>query len=93
MGGGGKIFYPKQVWSPAGGWYCQPANWKANTAIMGLVLTGIVGLTWNLSAEREYRDKMPAPGFFPSRYWSRQIREYDQKMERKAAKKAESLFS
>ncbi|KAF2010404.1 hypothetical protein BU24DRAFT_467048 [Aaosphaeria arxii CBS 175.79] len=80
MGGGGKIPYPKHVWSPAGGWYSQPANWKANTAVMGAVLLGIVGMAWNLSANREYRDKMPEQGrFFPSRYWSKQIVEHERK--------------
>ncbi|KAL1607983.1 hypothetical protein SLS60_002922 [Paraconiothyrium brasiliense] len=68
MGGGGKIPYPKHVWSPAGGWYAQPANWKANTFVMGAVLASIVGATWMLSANLEYRDKMPQEGrFFPSR--------------------------
>ncbi|KAL9131617.1 MAG: hypothetical protein Q9217_000505 [Psora testacea] len=33
-GHGGKIPYPKHVWSPSGGWYAQPANWKSNTAVM-----------------------------------------------------------
>ncbi|BDD59778.1 hypothetical protein MAP00_004968 [Monascus purpureus] len=78
MGGGGKIPYPKEVWSPAGGWYCQPANWRANTVIAGACIIGIAAATWSLSAEREHRDKMPEPGrFFPSRYWSRQIIEYE----------------
>jgi hypothetical protein len=60
--------YPKHVWSPAGGWYAQPANWKANTAVVGLALGSIVGMAWMLSANREYRDKMPERHrFFPSR--------------------------
>ncbi|OAL03043.1 hypothetical protein IQ06DRAFT_346010 [Phaeosphaeriaceae sp. SRC1lsM3a] len=80
MGGGGKIPYPKHVWSPAGGWYAQPANWKGNTAVIGLVLTGIVGVAFMTSANLEHRDKMPEPGrFFPSRYWSRQIIEHERK--------------
>ena len=60
--------YPKHVWSPAGGWYSQPANWKANTAIMGGVILGIAALVFSVSAEREERTKFPEPGrFFPSR--------------------------
>lgn len=60
--------YPKEVWSPAGGWYSRPANWKLNTAVMGAAMLGVVAATWSLSAEREHRDKMPEPGrFFPSR--------------------------
>jgi hypothetical protein len=60
--------YPKHVWSPAGGWYAQPANWKANTAVISLVSIGIVGMVFMASARLEHRDKMPEPGrFFPSR--------------------------
>lgn len=60
--------YPKHVWSPAGGWYSQPANWKANTAIMGGVILAVLAATWNLSANLEYRERFPEKGrFFPSR--------------------------
>ncbi|KAL8969661.1 MAG: hypothetical protein Q9183_001895 [Haloplaca sp. 2 TL-2023] len=66
--GSGKLPYPKHVWSPSGGWYAQPANWKANTAVMGVVIFGITAMAWSISAEREYRTKFPEPGrFFPSR--------------------------
>ncbi|GAB1730524.1 hypothetical protein KC332_g16507 [Hortaea werneckii] len=76
--GGGKIPYPKHVWSPAGGWYAQPANWKQNTAVMGAVVVGICLMVGSVSADREHRDKMPDPDrFFPSRYWSREIREHE----------------
>jgi len=51
--------YPKHVWSPAGGWYAQPANWRTNTAIMGAVVVGITAMAWSVSADREHRDKMP----------------------------------
>jgi hypothetical protein len=30
------------VWSPAGGWWPEPAQWRANTA---LALAGAVGLS------------------------------------------------
>lgn len=62
------LSYPKHVWSPAGGWYCQPANWKQNTVIAGLCIVFLTGLAWKVSAEREVRYKRPEPGrFFPSR--------------------------
>ncbi|MCJ1418282.1 hypothetical protein MMC32_004629 [Xylographa parallela] len=65
---GGKIPYPKHVWSPAGGWYAQPANWKANTAVMAAVVVGITAMVWSVSAERETRTRFPEKGrFFPSR--------------------------
>ncbi|THX96278.1 hypothetical protein D6C98_07237 [Aureobasidium pullulans] len=70
--------YPKHVWSPAGGWYSQPKNWKANTAVMGLAVFTVAAVFFSLSADREHRYKMPEQGrFFPSRYWSRQIREHE----------------
>ncbi|KAK7956589.1 uncharacterized protein PG986_005811, partial [Apiospora aurea] len=78
QGGGPKVQYPKHVWSPSGGWYAQPSNWRANTAVFMGVIVGLTALTWNLSAEREVRYKMPEPGrFFPSRYWSKQIIEHE----------------
>lgn len=78
MGGGPKIPYPKHVWSPSGGWYTQPANWRRNTAIAGLALVSVVALVWKIDGELEFRHKMPEPGrFFPSRYWSKQIIEYE----------------
>ncbi|MCJ1365810.1 hypothetical protein MMC16_004935 [Acarospora aff. strigata] len=68
--GGGKIPYPKHVWSPSGGWYAQPANWKANTAVMAGVIIGITAMVWSISADREVRTKFPEEGrFYPSR-WS-----------------------
>lgn len=89
MGGGPRVPYPKHIWSPAGGWYTQPANWKRNTAIAGLVMFGITAAAWKLSAELEYRHKMPEPGrFVPSRYWSRQIIEHEKAQKEKAAKEA-----
>ncbi|KAM0693040.1 hypothetical protein Q7P36_007597 [Cladosporium allicinum] len=85
MGGGAKVPYPKHVWSPAGGWYTQPKNWKANTAVVMGVMLGITGLMWSVSAEREFRHKMPEPGrFAPSRYWSKQIIEHE-KAQKEAA--------
>ncbi|KAL7273512.1 hypothetical protein RUND412_003628 [Rhizina undulata] len=78
MGGGGKIPYPKHVWSPTGGWYSRPSNWKANTAIMYGVIAGVVALAWKLSADREVRTVMPDPDrVFPSRHWSKQIIEFE----------------
>ncbi|ORY86764.1 hypothetical protein BCR37DRAFT_343492 [Protomyces lactucae-debilis] len=59
MGGGGHYPYNKHIWSPTGGFWSRPQNWKANTAV---VATGIVAATafvWSVSAEIETRDKQP----------------------------------
>ncbi|KAI2464521.1 hypothetical protein F4781DRAFT_412644 [Annulohypoxylon bovei var. microspora] len=78
MGGGPRVSYPKHVWSPSGGWYTQPSNWKLNTAAFFGVMITLTAAVWKLSAEREFRHKMPEEGrFFPSRYWSKQIREHE----------------
>lgn len=31
MGGGNKFHYPKWVWTPTGGWWANPRNWRRNT--------------------------------------------------------------
>ncbi|KAK5660341.1 hypothetical protein OQA88_12882 [Cercophora sp. LCS_1] len=91
MGGGPRVPYPKHVWSPAGGWYTQPSNWKRNTAIASVCMWVIVGFTWKLSAEIEERHKMPEAGrFYPSRYWSRQIVEHEKREKEKALQTPES---
>jgi hypothetical protein len=60
--------YPKHVWSPAGGWYTQPKNWKVNTAVMLTAVVGVTALAWKYSAENEFRTKFPEEGrFYPSR--------------------------
>ncbi|KAM4064705.1 hypothetical protein HRG_004934 [Hirsutella rhossiliensis] len=77
--------YPKHVWSPSGGWYAQPANWRANTLIAGVVMAGVLAVTWKFSAERETWSRKPEPGdWFPSRNWSRQLIEWDKEDRLKA---------
>ncbi|CAM9868066.1 unnamed protein product [Discosporangium mesarthrocarpum] len=53
MGGGRRFHYPKYVWSPSGGWWGNPANWKQNTAValvcIGITCAGI----FKVSADRE----------------------------------------
>ncbi|GJD00459.1 hypothetical protein ColKHC_09284 [Colletotrichum higginsianum] len=84
---GSSYSYPKHVWSPAGGWYAQPANWKRNTAVIGAVMAGVVAVLWKISAEKEVRYVMPQEGrFFPSRYWSKQLIEYDREQAARKAK-------
>ena len=68
MGGGGKVPYPKHVWSPAGGWYAQPKNWKANTALCMVTIAGLTYATMVFGGEREEWHHNPEPGrFAPSR--------------------------
>lgn len=59
--GGGLYRYPKDVWSPTGGWWPQPRHWLRNTAIAGLGLFafGFTLVKW--SFENEVRENyLPA---------------------------------
>ncbi|CAK7568312.1 MAG: hypothetical protein SEPTF4163_006299 [Sporothrix epigloea] len=75
MGGGPKIPYPKHVWSPAGGWYAQPANWKRNTVVAGLAVVGITAIVWKIDSELD---------------WSRQIIEHEKAQKALQAQQEES---
>ena len=70
-GGGGDPHppYPK-VWSPTGSWYCDPPNWKRNTAIAFVVWFGITGITFMKSAELEVRHMNPTHPI-PSARWAK----------------------
>ncbi|KAI0342475.1 hypothetical protein BDW22DRAFT_1330888, partial [Trametopsis cervina] len=74
QGGGARYPYPKEVWSPAGGWWTRPTNWKSNTAV---AFAGILAVTygvWVVSADREVRLAEPSRGI-PSMKWAKQYRE------------------
>ncbi|KAG4253578.1 hypothetical protein FPRO03_07538 [Fusarium proliferatum] len=82
-----KLDYPKHVWSPAGGWYAQPANWRANTLIAGVVMAGIVAVTWKFSAGREQWAHRPEQGqWYASRHWSKQLKQWDEEDKGNASK-------
>ncbi|KAI9230876.1 MAG: hypothetical protein DHS80DRAFT_28329 [Piptocephalis tieghemiana] len=70
-GGAPRYDYPKEVWSPSGGWWAQPKTWKKNSLVIGLGTAVIIACTWNYSAKREYRPVKPY-GWIPSMLWARQ---------------------
>lgn len=45
--------YPKFVWTPCGGWYCDPPNWKRNTTFAALFIIASSGVAWYVSAQLE----------------------------------------
>jgi hypothetical protein len=49
----GQYPFPKEVWSPSGGWWSRPANWRSNTIValagIGLATFGV----WRISARNE----------------------------------------
>ncbi|KZT33266.1 hypothetical protein SISSUDRAFT_993284, partial [Sistotremastrum suecicum HHB10207 ss-3] len=53
--GGARFPYPKQVWSPSGGWWTRPSNWKANTLFVGVGIAAATYATFRLSASHEVR--------------------------------------
>ncbi|KAL4244938.1 hypothetical protein ABKN59_009974 [Abortiporus biennis] len=74
MGGGARYPYPKEVWSPAGGWWTRPSNWKANTAIAFAGIFAITYGAWTVSADHEYRHSEPIRPI-PSMRWAKQYRD------------------
>ncbi|GAA6010720.1 hypothetical protein JCM11491_002913 [Sporobolomyces phaffii] len=73
QGGGAHFPYPKEVWSPAGGWWTRPANWKSSTGFVflgiGLATYGI----WSYSAQKEWRHTEPTRPI-PSQMWAKQFK-------------------
>ncbi|KAF9010150.1 hypothetical protein BDQ17DRAFT_1003018 [Cyathus striatus] len=74
MGGGGRYPYPKQVWSPAGGWWTRPSNWVANTAITSAGILAITYAVWTVSANNEKRTEPPTRPI-PSMMWAKEFKE------------------
>ncbi|KAI0073534.1 hypothetical protein K474DRAFT_1700269 [Panus rudis PR-1116 ss-1] len=55
MGGGARYPYPKEVWSPAGGWWSRPSNWKSNTAVAFAGIFVITYAAFVVGRDREVR--------------------------------------
>lgn len=58
------ISYPKSVWSPAGGWWHDPVNWKRNTMVLvaGIGLVGMLIFNKGRSLEN-WHGKTPVPSW------------------------------
>ena len=67
--GGANFPYPKWVWSPAGGWWCNPTNWKRNTGIVAVGWAVISYVSFKWSAANERRLLAPVAYPMPSQYW------------------------
>ncbi|OMH84533.1 hypothetical protein AX774_g1938 [Zancudomyces culisetae] len=72
--------YPKNVWSPAGGWWSQPKAWKRNSVIVGLGTTVLTGFLFYKSAQIERRTSYPTD-WVPSMLWAKQFKEDDPKFQ------------
>lgn len=55
MGGDGRYPYPKEVWSPAGGWWPFPRAWRANTAAAFVITAALCVPVFILSESKTVR--------------------------------------
>ncbi|CAM9402805.1 unnamed protein product [Heterosigma akashiwo] len=82
MGGGAHPHFPKYVWTPTGGWFASPANWKMNTAVafvgIGCAMLGV----FQISAAKERRPIPPANRIL-SQSWCKYAKEDDPDLDRK----------
>ena len=62
MGGGTKIRFPSHVWTPTGGWYANPKNWKRNTMV---VAGGIAFLSFLIYRKGESLQRRPVGAQWP----------------------------
>jgi hypothetical protein len=71
-----------KVWSPAGGWWSNPAQWKRNTGVaFAVVAVCAVGI-FQVSAAKERRP-IPPRTHIPSQLWSKHAIEDDPSLARK----------
>lgn len=66
MGAGG--FPTNEVWSPAGGWYCDPRYWRRNTFLALGAVACIAVPVFLTSAKLEKRPHQPTHAI-PSQIW------------------------
>jgi hypothetical protein len=80
MGGTKEFAYPKYVWSPAGGWWCNPRYWKRNTAIAFMAIFAISVPVFYISAQLERR---PVPPYrqIPSQRWCKYAKVDDPRLQ------------
>ncbi|OAO16634.1 hypothetical protein AV274_1631 [Blastocystis sp. ATCC 50177/Nand II] len=80
MSGGTPFRYPKYVWSPAGGWWGQNANWRRNTRIAAVVMVALSIPVFIASANMERRP-IPPVRHIPSQYWCKHAKEDDPRLQ------------
>jgi len=64
------------VWTPAGGWWNNPKNWKMNTAIVGACIVASCMVVFNISASKERRP-IPPRYHILSQRWCKHAKEDD----------------
>ena len=66
--------------APAGGFWCNPPNWKRNTAIAAGVWAACLYMTFKWSAANERRYMPPVNYPIPSQYWCKHAVEDDPRL-------------
>lgn len=51
MGGNARYDFPRHVWTPMGGWWCNPRGWQRSTAV------AVVGIAVASAALVSYVEK------------------------------------
>ncbi|ELR18194.1 uncharacterized protein ACA1_369260 [Acanthamoeba castellanii str. Neff] len=86
MGGGPRFPFPKWVWSPAGGWWCEnPPNAQRNLRIVLGLNFAIAGAVFFISAANERRLLSHPTIPVPSQRWSAWTKVDDPDYKRKLA--------
>jgi len=78
MGGGGWFYVPK-VWTPYGGWWVNPPQWKRNTGMAGLGIAVVMMGLFKVSASKERRPIAPYKQI-PSQSWCKFAKEDDPRL-------------
>lgn len=68
-------FYVTEIWSPAGGFFADPKNWRRNTVIAAVGIATVAAVIFKKSTSLEERHALPthripsqrfAPQSFPA---------------------------
>ncbi|KAF8581205.1 hypothetical protein K439DRAFT_1354742, partial [Ramaria rubella] len=83
-GGGARYPYPREVWSPSGGWWTRPKNWVSNTIIAGVGIAVVTYSVFKVSARNEWRYIQPDRPI-PSMQWAHQYKDQNSGSSRNAS--------
>uniref|UniRef100_A0A061SAL7 Uncharacterized protein n=1 Tax=Tetraselmis sp. GSL018 TaxID=582737 RepID=A0A061SAL7_9CHLO len=68
----GEHHFLKEVWSPSGGWWCDPKGWRRNTVLVYGAIFAICVPVAYFSNKNESRSQAPRR-WIPSMMWNSNI--------------------
>ena len=80
-----------QVWTPYGGWWVNPPQWKRNTGMAGLGIAVVMMGLFKVSASKERRPIAPYKQI-PSQSWCKFAKEDDPRLKQKLKGKNNGLL-